>query len=145
MIWHVKNLCKLWWKLHWKLENVVITFYGTVSNIKTLMFFFLFFLFFLERYKFAFILGDIVLGKVTMHICQGNEKFIFQDFGMGIFKAISKFDQGWKMLPFIFSIIKIKIWPWLSPFFKSSVYLYWLLYIKLKYAEYSFSYTILQY
>ena len=32
--------------------------------------------------------------------------------------------------------------PWLSLYFKSLVYSYWLLYIKLKYSEYNFSYTI---
>ena len=37
---------------------------------------------------------------------------------------------------------KIMKWLWLSPYFKSSVYSYWLLCLNLKYSEYSFSYTI---
>ena len=32
-----------------------------------------------------------------------------------------------------------------SPYFKPSVYSHWLLYMKLKYSEYNFSYTILHY
>ena len=54
-----------------------------------------------------------------------------------------RFDQRWKILFFTFFIIKL----WLLPYFKFSVYLFWLLFIKLKYSEYSFSYTctILQY
>ncbi len=55
-----------------------------------------------------------------------------------------RFDQRWKILLFSFLILKIMKWPWLSPYFKSSVSSYWLLCIKWKYSEYSFSYAILQ-
>ena len=63
-----------------------------------------------------------------------------------LIKAIWRdFDHRWNISLFYFFFRhKIMKWPWLSPYFTSSVYSYWLVCIKFKYSEYKFYYTILQ-
>ncbi len=58
-----------------------------------------------------------------------------------------RFDQRWKILLFTFFFnINYEMTLYLSPYLKPSVYSYnRLLCIKLRYSEYSFSYTMLQY
>ena len=63
-------------------------------------------------------------------------------FVKAILQDLTTYDTFYFSLFFHHIIMK---WPWLSPYFKTSLYSYWLLCIKLKIFEYRFSYTKLQY